>query len=181
MHKKQKCRLWLPLTCFLRKKKKSYHSGILGNKCIHSPPSKGCAKGQQPQGWAGSQLILTASLSDVSRFFIHYSSAEWWVAGAGGGAAQLDFPQRFDTVPCVCVGLACTVRHTCRGKIRSIYFLYVHRKLAFWRNAVPSIEANCVIKGGKKPGVKAKLSGRAGWWILHLPGLNTTLYRSPLC
>lgn len=34
-------------------------------------PFNVCVKGQQ--GWAASQLILTASLSDVSRLFIHYS------------------------------------------------------------------------------------------------------------
>lgn len=38
--------------------------------------SKGCGKGQQPQGRPGSSLLLTASLSDVSTVFIHYSSVE---------------------------------------------------------------------------------------------------------
>lgn len=41
-----------------------------------------------------AQLILTASLSDVSRFFMHYSGIDW-----GDDSPQLDFPQRFYTGP----------------------------------------------------------------------------------
>lgn len=88
------------------------------------------------------------------------------VAGARGGAAQLDFPQRFDTCPVSVLALLVLYGIPAGESTLNLFsiclpFMF---KLAFRRNPVPSIEsreANCVIKGGKKPGVKAKLSGRA--------------------
>lgn len=82
-------------------------------------PSKGCGKGQQPQGRPGSSLLLTASLSDVSTVFIHYSSVEERCKHSTQASWTWTpppprQPRRLDTWPKSASALFVTGQRTCR-------------------------------------------------------------------
>lgn len=76
-------------------------------------PSKGCGKGQQPQGRPGSSALLTASLSDVSTVFIHYSSVERCKHSTPASWTSPP-PWRLDTWPASASALFVTGQRTCR-------------------------------------------------------------------
>lgn len=96
-------------------------------------PSKGCGKGQQPQGRPASSLLLTASLSDVSTVFIHYSSVERCKHSTP--ASWTSHPPETRHLARVCVSLVCNRTAYLQGKYAWFTFLMLsYRELVFRRN-----------------------------------------------
>lgn len=102
---------------------------------------KGCGKGQQPHWWAGPQLILTASLSDVSRSFIHYSSFGW------GAISPTRLPSEIPHWP-VSVSALFRLKSIPRGKIHYIYILHIFLEVSIQNKLgifLLSWEQTCII------------------------------------
>lgn len=147
-------------------------------------PSKGCGKGQQPQGRPGSLLLLTASLSDVSTVFIHYSSVERCKHSTPASWTSPPPPQRLDTWPASASALFVTGQRTCRENmlgLLSLCFL-----IASWYSegilrGFSGRKLCYQIGEGKKRKKKkncceGKLSGCTEWWFCVFSGWRTQLF-----